>query len=63
LDLIEAELVRINDPSKSIAFWIENITVDSEAVGGPILRRGDSSPKPKDWDLFICVIVLKDRAH
>lgn len=58
LNTINCILVCIYDAVETIAFWIENVAIKREAVVGSVGVGGYCSAKPKDWNLFVSVVVL-----
>ena len=56
-------LVCLNHALYTVAFWIENVTIKSEAVVGSLSVGWDCGAESECRDLLVMVIVLKDTSY
>ena len=56
-------LVCLNHALYTVTFWIENVTIKSEAVVGCLCVGWDCGAESECRDLLIVVIVLEDTSH
>lgn len=62
-NLLYSILVCLNHTLYTITFWIENVTIESEAVVGCFIVWWDCGTESECRNLLIMVIVLEDTSH
>lgn len=62
IDILNSSLVVLDDGIKSINSWIENVTIQSEAVGSSVVIWWNSTTKSIKIYLFVGIVELKNAA-
>jgi len=66
LHLFKRVLVSIKDAIQSITFWVEDVSVQGEAVRSSVLRQTSEfelATEAERWELLVGVVKLEDISH